>query len=165
MISFDGQPAIGFAGASCPANPPAPAGFAVWKGPVPPELTQWAIMLRDHIAAYPYGQLFAARWGAIDVVARKDHHTWTFRRRPDGSTTLAQNICIPGITLYRPASAAGVSGLGADDVLDPAAAAPDPELALYSGAPPRTSWVPAALAGTALGAAAASLFWRRRNLA
>src|SRR5271168_2958041 len=40
VIYRDGQPVI--FGESCPSNPPPPAGYVVWKGPVPQELTQWA---------------------------------------------------------------------------------------------------------------------------
>lgn len=152
---LDASP-VGLAG-GCPANPPAPPGFAIWKGPVPPALTQWAIVLRDRINAFPYGQQWTASWNGQTVLARKDYHTWTFRKNPDGSTQLAQNICIPGITLYR-AAGVGVSGLLGEDATDPARAAPDPDLALYSGAPHPTSWR-AVAAGTAFGATLVGVLW------
>jgi hypothetical protein len=98
------------------------------------------------------------------VIARKDVHSWTFKKHPDGSTTLVQNICIPGITLYR-AISTGVSGLGVDEALDPVTAVPDLELALYptSRAPtPPSPWGPA-LAGAAVGAAIVGALWWQRG--
>lgn len=137
MIYRDGQPVV--FGESCPSNPPPPAGYVVWKGPVPQELTQWAIVLRDRISQFPYGQQWSTVWGGTSVVARKDFHTWTHRRNPDGTTELVTGICLAGITLYRPSPPE--SGLSA---ADPALAAPDPSLALYSISavqpPERTDW-------------------------
>jgi hypothetical protein len=80
---------------SCPSNPPAPAGFRVWKGPVPAELTQWAMNLRDTVAQFPYGQIWTMSYQGAQVAARKDYHTWTWR-----NGALVTGICIPGITLY-----------------------------------------------------------------
>lgn len=159
-MRFGGRPVVGFADGPCPPNPAAPAGFAIWRGSVPPELTQWAVALRDNITPFPYGQEWAASWNGINVVARKDHHTWTYRKHPDGSTTLAQNICIPGITLYKAVPMTGTSGLGEDLVFDPATAAPDIELALYpaSQRPAPSFWRPA-LGGAVAGAAIVGILW------
>ena len=80
---------------TCPANPPSPPGFTVWKGPVPTQLTQWAMGLRDHIAPFPYGQTWSMPYNGATVIARKDHHQWTYR-----GGQIVTGICIPGITLY-----------------------------------------------------------------
>jgi hypothetical protein len=142
VIFRGGRPVVGFGDVPCPSNPAPPSGYAIWKGPVPPELTQWAIAIRDHIGSYPYGQQFTMNWAGSTVLARKDHHTWTYVRQPDGSVQLRTGICIPGVTLYRPQTST-VSGLGAD-ATDPGATAPDPDLALFSvssvAPPERTDW-------------------------
>jgi hypothetical protein len=164
MILHGGHPVVGFAdGPVCPPNPAAPSGYSIWKGPVPPELTQWAIQLRDNIAPFPYGQQWVKTWNSQNIVARKDHHTWTYRKHPDGSTTLAQNICIPGITLYKPVPM--MAGVSAELVFDPATAAPDIELALYparrSGAPEPSFWGPALLGAAAGAGLVGALWWGR----
>jgi hypothetical protein len=69
------------------------------------------------------------------VVARKDHHTWTYR-----GGQLIQGICIPGITLYQQTTTSGAvagvpRGLAATDDLS----TPDPTAALYSK-DPGTDW-------------------------
>jgi len=151
---------------TCQANPPPPAGYAVWRGPVPAQLTAWAVSLRDNaLIAAPYGAMWTASYENQTIVARKDRHSWTYRKHPDGSTVLAQNICIPGITLYKPIAPAGVAGLGVDYVLDPATAAPDVELALYPvpHEPPPTSFWGPALGGAVAGGALVALIWWARS--
>ena len=154
MIRRGNHSVVGFGDAQCPDNPPPPAGYVVWRGPVPVSLTQWALALVGRVAGPPFGQQWTKSYGSQTVVARKDHHTWTFRKHPDGSTALVTGICIPGITLYRPAPDRAVLG-GVPDVTDPATAAPDPEFALYAGLhpAPRTNWGLVA-AGAAAGATA-----------
>ena len=162
MIRLGGRPVVGFGDAPCPSNPPPRAGYAVWKGAVPPELTKWAVTLRDHIAPFPYGQEWTMQWGVVDVVARKDHHEWTYRKQPDGSTKLLMGICWPGITLYKPIPV-GVSGLGVDYVLDPATATPDPQLALYGALPPeRPNWGLVLLGASAAAATVGLFSWGLR---
>jgi hypothetical protein len=160
VIYRDGQPVI--FGESCPSNPPPPAGYVVWKGPVPQELTQWAIALRDRISQFPYGQQWSVVWGETTVLARKDWHSWTNRRNPDGTTTLITDICLAGITLYRPQSLS--SGLGATD---PALATPDPSLALYSISavqpPERTDWGLVTVCAAALATVAGGFVWGLRE--
>lgn len=120
---------------SCPSNPPPPAGWRVWRKPVPQALTQWAMDLRDHINAFPYGQTWTTTWGGEAVLARKDRHTWTNRRQPDGSMKLVSGICIPGITLYETVPA-GYTGIENFDT-------PDPTAAVYGAddvPPAKTSW-------------------------
>lgn len=151
MILFGGRPVIGFADAGCPDNPPPPTGYVVWRGPVPPELEQWALALLRDVAAPPYGKTWTMQSGPETVVARKDYHQWAFRRLADGTTTLVTGICVPGITLYRlPAQPSGA------DATDPAAAQPDPTLATYSlmRPPERTSW---GLVAASTGAAATTV--------
>jgi hypothetical protein len=151
---YGGRPVIGFGDAPCPSNPPPRAGYAVWRGPVPKELTQWAMMLRDHVAAFPYGQEWTMRWMGTNVVARKDFHRWTYQ-----GGQLVTGLCIPGITLYRPPPPA--HGLDAALVLDPATAVPDPQLAVFDvplTPPERPSWGLVAASVAAIGATA-GLFW------
>lgn len=159
MIYRNGQPVV--FGEACPSNPPPPAGYVVWKGPVPQELTQWAIALRDRIASYPYGQTFTMMWGGTPVLARKDHHNWHFQHNPDGTTTLLTDICWAGITLYKPSSPS--SGLSAADATDPALATPDPELALYSVSatrpPERTDWGLVLVCAAALATVSGGFVW------
>jgi hypothetical protein len=80
---------------TCPQDAPAPTGFRVWTGAVPTDLTQWAIDLLRHVNAYPYGTTWTIAYGGATVLARKDHHSWTWR-----NGVLVTGICIPGITLY-----------------------------------------------------------------
>ena len=147
---------------TCPANPPAPAGYMVWKGAVPTELTQWAMQLRDNIAPFPYGQTWTldytdASGNPATVLARKDYHTWTWR-----NGQLVTGLCIPGVTLYAPipggtpttaeaglpppagdplASADGTEAVWGADTVPSATTAP----------PTETSWPLVALTAGAIG--------------
>lgn len=82
---------------ACPSNPAPPTGYAVWQGRVPPELTAWAIQIRDGINKFPYGTTWTRDWKGLPVLARKDYHTWTYV-----NGQLVSGICIPGVTLYQP---------------------------------------------------------------
>jgi hypothetical protein len=128
---------------TCAPNPPPPEGFVLWQGDVAPPLSQWAVDLRDHMGPYPYGTVWVLPYGGQYVVARKDHHTWTYRRG-----RLLTGLCIPGITLYRqvvgtasstatssPSAAAGTSGLGLATSAGSLTAAPDPTAAVYGAEP------------------------------
>jgi hypothetical protein len=96
----------------CASDPPAPAGYRVWTGRVPTELTQWAIDLLRTVNRYDYGTTWTMPFQGMTVLARKDHHTWTWR-----GGQLVTGICIPGITLYTPApAAAGDAALSTYDV-------------------------------------------------
>ena len=137
--------------ASCPGNPPAPAGYQVWRGAVPKELTEWAVDIRNHINAFPYGTIWHKEYGGQDVVARKDYHTWTYR-----GGQLLTGICIPGVTLYsaRPGGSSLVD-IGTADDSDPLAT-PDESFAdaLFdadssAGQPPGPSWPLVAATGAA----------------
>lgn len=84
--------------AACPSNPPPPAGYAVWQGAVPAELSNWAVDIRDHeIGKVPYWSTWSKDYNGVTVLARKDYHTWTYI-----NGQLITGICIPGITLYQP---------------------------------------------------------------
>jgi hypothetical protein len=116
----------------CPQNPASPEGFRIWRGPAPaPPLTQWAVDLRDHwMPKAAYGDTQTLDYEGAIVLARKDHHTWTYK-----GGQLLTGICIPGITLYKPTPAAqnslsGLPGLAAAsaDTLE----VPDPTAAVYS---------------------------------
>jgi hypothetical protein len=139
---------------ACPANPPPPAGYSVWKGHVPEPLVAWAKGLRDHIAKYP---LHTVWWSDPDiypdlVAARSDSHTWTYKP----GRGLVTGICIRGITLYRPLPDKGLRS-ATTVVLDPATAQPDPQLAVYDPAA-GPNWMIVASAGLAL-VAVVALFW------
>lgn len=112
---------------SCVINP-VPQGWRVWRGPVPPPLTDMAIVIRDHIRSYEYGDIPAqVPWKASDgsdIIAGtlKQRHTWTFR---DG--VLVTGLCIPGVTLVWRPTAGDVSQPPFQDSID----TPDPNAALY----------------------------------
>jgi len=131
---------------SCPTNPPAPSGYAVWQGAVPPPLSAWAVQLLHTVSKVPFGQIWTKNYGGMNVVARKDYHTWHYQ--PDG--TLLTGICWPGITLYKPLA----TGVATDfDVTNIETAKPDPTLAVYDVQP--TDWTLVAVTGgAALGAVA-----------
>ncbi len=145
---------------SCPANPPPPAGFVIWKGPVPAPLTQWAMDLRDHINQFPRGYTWTIQYGGGTVLARHDSHSWTWR-----NGVLVTGLCLSGVTLYRPA--AQQAGLNAADVTDPATATPDPELALYSAsatrAPEKTDWGLVLVCAAALATVSGGFVWGIRE--
>jgi hypothetical protein len=108
--------------ANCSTNPSLPAGYQIWRGAVPAPLVQWAVDLRDHINHFPYGQTWELVYSGQTVIARKDHHTYTYR-----NGKLVTGICIPGITLYAP-KPAGVSATLQIDTLD----TPDPSAAVFN---------------------------------
>ena len=127
---------------TCPANPPPPAGYGIWRGAVPGPLVQWAVDLRDRINHFPYGQQFFLDYGGQVVIARKDFHQYTYR-----NGRLVTGICIPGITLYQPVPAtAGATALAGDDLTTP-----DPTAAVYSGEAERPNWGLVALSAAAGG--------------
>lgn len=137
---------------TCPQEP-LPIGWRYWRGAVPTPLEQFAIDIRDHINNYQYGRVVATTsYNGQSVGVFKSHHRWTFRRMPDGSTQLVQNICIPGCALVVPV-AAGTQGVGGTlaDNLD----TPDPTAAVYGADDVpivKTNWGTVAL--TAVAAAA-----------
>jgi hypothetical protein len=114
---------------NCPANPPAPLGFGVWKGPVPTVLTQWAMGLRDHInEGFEFGTTWTMPYNGQTVLARKDRHTFTWK-----NGVLLTGICISGITLYsqltgpQPAIVADVDPLANPDGTEAVWSSPPPE--------------------------------------
>jgi len=151
---------------TCANNPPPPDGFKIWRGSPPPRpLVQWAVDLRDHwMPKVNFGETTGIDF--VDpttgqsqyVVARKDHHTWTYK-----NGQLVSGICIPGITLYQSKltpALAGAPGMGdaststaTPDTLD----TPDPTVAAYAQEPD-TNW---GLVAVSAGAAAAVVvaFW------
>ena len=99
----------------CLANPPSPEGFKIWRGAAPDTaLVQWAVDLRDHwMMTAKYGDAQTLDYDGSIVLARKDHHTWTYKKG-----VLVTGICIPGITLYKPLSASIVGLSIGDDTLE-----------------------------------------------
>jgi hypothetical protein len=145
---------------SCAVNAAMPPGYQVWRGAVPKELTDWAVDLRNHVASFPFGTTWTREYNGKTVLARVDHHDWTYR-----NGQLITGLCIKGITLY----SAKLGGLGlvdtstADDS-DPLAT-PDESMsqALFdadssAGMPPGPNWGRVAATG---GAAllVVGLFW------
>lgn len=135
-------------------NPPAPAGYRVWRGSVPKVLTDWAIGLRNHIASYPFGQTWTTEYNGQTVVARCDCHSWTYR-----NGQLLTGLHIKDITLYSPLPATLVDSPQPQG--DPLAT-PDPSLAAALFNPPPAGVVsPWAVAGT-LAVAGGVLYWLTR---
>ena len=145
---------------SCPANPPPPAGYQVWRGAVPPELTAWAVQLRNRIATPAYGTTWEMEYGGQLVVARKDYHSWTYR---DG--VLVTGICIPGVTLYSPVPS-GFAEASSSSTGDPLAS-PAPDIALFDAdSGPQgsgISWPLVAVSGTAIVGVVAAFVWALRS--
>ena len=120
----------------CPVEA-TPAGWTVWRGPVPAQLVQLAVDARDHINKYAYGQFVSQMvYNGQTVGIFKSHHTWTNR-----GGQLVSGICIPGISLLIPAGSPagmpGVAGLpiGMGDATGAASTdplqTPDPSAALF----------------------------------
>jgi hypothetical protein len=92
---------------------PIPAGWKLWTDPkVPPELTKFAMAVRDKINSYQYNTI-AETTTAPDgrtVGAWKSAHSWTYKKQPDGSTKLLTGLHIPGISLVIKTDAPSAAG-------------------------------------------------------
>lgn len=127
---------------ACPQEP-IPAGWRVWRGPVPQALVQLALDVRSRIGRYAYGTIAqTADWQGTQVGAFKSHHTWTYR-----GGSLVTGICIPGVSLLVPL--ASPVGLGATSAAATDLSTPDEQLAVYA-APEQTDWGLVAVAGGAI---------------
>jgi hypothetical protein len=82
--------------ATCQTGPFPVTGWVVWTGPVPHDLAQFAIRDLQDAAIHPYGYEWQTVYNGEQVIAIKQHHTWTYH-----GGRLVTGICIPGITLYR----------------------------------------------------------------
>ena len=140
---------------TCPANPPPPDGYRVWRQPVPKPLADWAVyLLRNELPRTNYGTMWGMSYtppngASEDVIARRDHHTWSHDRQGN----LVTGLCIPGITLYAPVPMAALASYNpATDTID----TPDPNAAVFNELP--IDWPMVALTA---GAATATvlLFW------
>ena len=80
----------------CPPGPLPENIWTVWLGPVPTELTTFAVNDLKTQADHPYGFEWNTIYDGQQVMAIKQHHTWTYH-----GGKLITGICIPGITLYR----------------------------------------------------------------
>ena len=102
--------------AACDTQP-LPAGWKLWLDPkVPPELTKFAMAVRDKINQYEYGKVAETTTlpdGRI-VGAFKSAHTWTYKKQPDGTTKLLTGICIPGISLVIAQPQAGTPAMSGE---------------------------------------------------
>lgn len=83
--------------ATCPPGPVPSNEWTIWKGPVPPSLVSWAVQDLRAEAEFPYGHEWTTEFNGQQVLAIKQHHTWTYH-----NGRLVTGICIPGITLYKP---------------------------------------------------------------
>jgi hypothetical protein len=83
--------------AACPPGPLPAKTWTVWLGPVPSELTAFAVADLKTQASHPYGYEWMTTYNGEQVMAIKQHHTWTYF-----GGKLVTGVCIPGITLYRP---------------------------------------------------------------
>lgn len=135
---------------SCPTNPPAPQGYAVWQGAVPAPLSTWAVQLLGTVSKVPFGQTWTKVYNGQTVVARKDRHTWHY----DANGQLFTGLCWAGITLYKPFTTGGVQG--DTYVTNIESAQPDPTLAVYD-VPPGIDWPLVGLSASA-GAITVALF-------
>ena len=101
-MSYNGQLA------ACPPGPLPDKTWTVWLGPVPSALTTFAVDSLKTEAEHPYGYEWTTTYNGEQVMAIKQHHTWTYH-----GGKLIKGICIPGITLYRPEKV-GITGLEND---------------------------------------------------
>ena len=118
---------------TCPAPESLPPGLRAWRGPVPKELVDFAIYVRNHIAKYPYGGVAENYvFQGENVGAFVSHHTWTYK-----GGRLVTGICIPGVSLVVAQSSPLGTGIvvksSGDDLSNP-----DPDIAawLASTTPP-----------------------------
>jgi hypothetical protein len=84
--------------ANCSPGPFPTNNWTIWLGPVPPQLTTFAVDDLKTEAEHPYGfEWLTTEYNGQQVMAIKQYHTWTYH-----GGKLVTGICIPGITLYRP---------------------------------------------------------------
>jgi len=117
---------------TCPQEP-IPAGWRVWRGSVPPELTQIAMDVRDHVRQYARGTIVQTlNYNGQTVGVFVSSHTWTYRKQADGSVKLVTGICIPGVSLLTQPPGTGAA-LGAPDDTTPPddLSTPDPDMAVF----------------------------------
>lgn len=135
---------------SCPQEP-MPTGWRVWKGPVPTELTQIAMDVRDHVRSYKRGTIVQTLiYQGQTVGVFVSSHSWTYRRQPDGTTVLVTGICIPGVSLLVQQDPNAPAAMLADDP-----SIPDPTAAMWGAEDvPISPGLPlgGALGGASLGA-------------
>jgi hypothetical protein len=97
----------------CPPNPPAPVGWAYWRGAVPAAATQFATRLLHDAAAYRMGCFVQILLDSSLVGARVEWHTF------QGAT--GKKGCFRGVSLMQPIATAHPSG--ATPLSHPASAA------------------------------------------
>lgn len=145
---------------TCPSEP-IPAGWQIWRGPVPAPLAQWAMAVRDRVNRYAYGSIAETmQYNGQTVACFKSHHTWTNRKQADGTTKLVTGICIAGIALLVPTP----NGSGA--VGGSMAPGPDAELAVYGAddVPRETNWGLVALGAGAILTVGLGFAWAIRKV-
>jgi hypothetical protein len=95
-------PAGTTAGVGAQIEETIPPGWKLWTDPkVPPELTKFAMAVRDKINSYPYGSIAETTTDALGrtIGAWKSHHTWSYLLQPDGTRKLTTGLWIPGVSL------------------------------------------------------------------
>jgi hypothetical protein len=131
----------------CPPTP-FPPGFALWKGPVPQVLTDWAISIRDEIAKYDFGTMFGTTYEGQDIIALVCCHEWTYI-----NGRLVTGLAIKGVTLFKAIPSVALTSF------DPAQNALDvPDQAIANFDPPQTDWG-LVLASGAAAVGVVTLFW------
>jgi len=111
---------------------PIPEGWKLWLEPrVPPELTKFAMAVRDKINKYPYGGIAEITTDPIGrtVGAFKSHHTWSFLPQSDGTRKLTTGLWIPGVSLVIKQSPQ--SSMGAEVAFAAGSPSPHPDAARF----------------------------------
>ena len=74
---------------SCPTQS-VPLGWRTWQGPVPTELTQMAMDIRDHVRSYPVNSIAKTiQYNGQTVGFWISMHDWTYK-----NGVLLTGICI-----------------------------------------------------------------------
>jgi hypothetical protein len=137
------------------AQEPLPSGWRVWRGPVPAELAQLAMDVRDHVRRYTRGTIVqTVTYQGTPVGVFVSSHTWTYR-----GGTLVTGICIPGVSLVVPVGQTGVGDTGSATT---DLSTPDPTLAVF-GAPETTDWGAVAVSATVILGLSAAFAWAIRG--
>jgi hypothetical protein len=128
-----------------------PSGWKPWTGPVPPQIVDNAIAIRDHVRQfYKKGSSVIAQtmtYNGTLIGFLVNTHTWTWR-----NGKLLTGLCIPGVSVLvrLPTPAEALTPTSSTNPL----AIPDPNLATWTAVPETTDWP---LVGAGLTAIAATV--------
>lgn len=73
-------------------NPPPPPGAHLWRRPVPPEMTAWALGIVKDPATYPMGATATQAFAGVNALARVEWH--------NNRAGVPVNPPIRGVTIY-----------------------------------------------------------------